>query len=93
MSSRGRIITCSVCGQVGMPLVNVGTRREKNYVCKESESCHRRQGFFKLVGGRLCSLWFCPNKAEFSCSCGILLCKPHRRIATHYGHMKTPIKK
>ena len=87
-----KVITCKECGQIGMPLVNKGTRREKRYVCKNPEICNRRKNIGKL-GGVLCSEWYCPESATASCSCGAKLCKFHKRLPTHFGHLKIGLEK
>lgn len=88
---RGKFTVCSRCGQIGLPLVNVGTRREKEYVCREDEQCKRRQHATSLVGP-ICSYWFCTEKAEYKCNCGMFLCKEHKNMAAHYGHAKMKVK-
>lgn len=86
---RYKVITCAECGQIGMPLVNKGEAREKRYVCKDPEICNRR----KNIGGVLCSEWYCPEPATVDCSCGAKLCNYHKRLSTHYGHLKSGLKK
>ena len=87
----GKMILCADCGQIGLPVVNAGTRTEKRYVCKEKEPCRRRLERSKTAGV-MCSYWFCLDSAAFNCSCGMKLCKLHKRMLTHMGHRKTKIK-
>ena len=86
----GKIVTCELCGQVGLPVINRGDSREKHYVCKEPEPCHRRQEYAK-TNGTLCSYWFCTSPMEVECSCGMKLCKQHKFMVSHVGHKKTKI--
>ncbi len=89
-SRNGTVITCEECGQVGLPIVNVGTQRKKRYVCKEPDPCTRRKSYRK-THGVLCSYWFCTDPAEVTCSCGMTMCVKHRLMATHVSHKKTRI--
>lgn len=86
-NNKGKLITCSLCGQVGLPLVNKGNNRDKNYVCKDPNICERRQNIAKVVG-LSCSHWYCTTPAKVKCSCGLVLCSFHKNLAEHFGHTK-----
>lgn len=87
-NKRWKYVFCSLCGQMGLPLVNRGTNREKKYTCKDVSICERRQRLAKVAGKPICSEWFCPDVATYKCSCGAVLCSYHRNLVGHYGHLK-----
>jgi len=74
--------SCSVCGQVGRQLVK---KDDNVYECADVKICAMRQNAAGL--NKICSTWWCTERATKECSCRMFLCPVHATSRVHKDHV------